>query len=76
MKMVVVTTITSTLDINDMSTSHTVDINDEDGLSEVSGDVLGTVVVSGLRATMTAVREKYPRAGQAADRADESEESK
>lgn len=59
--MIVVTTITSTVDVDTMVPDHSVDINDVDGLSEVSRDVLGAVVLGGIHATDRAVRKEFPR---------------
>lgn len=73
MRMKVVTTITSLVDINTMTPSHEVHIEDEDGLSEVSGDVLGAIVVGALRAAERAVVQAYPRVGESAERLDAAE---
>lgn len=59
MKMKVVTTITSILDVNTMETDTQVDISDEDGVSEVSKQVLGSLLIGSLRSTERAVREQF-----------------
>lgn len=61
MKMKIVTTITSLVDIDTMQPEHSVDINDEDGLSEVSAEVAYAVVIGGLRATENGIIKKFPR---------------
>lgn len=59
--MIVVTTITSVLDIDSMSTEHSVEVDDKDGLSSVSGDMLGAVLMGALGSTTRAVEKAYPR---------------
>jgi hypothetical protein len=61
MKMKVVATITSYFDVDSNTTEHSIEIEDEDGLSEVSYDILGAVVLGGLRASQKAVVKKFPR---------------
>jgi CO/xanthine dehydrogenase FAD-binding subunit len=61
MKAQVVTTITSLVDIETFETSHSVDINDQDGLSEVSREVMGALLIGALRSTETAVRRQFPQ---------------
>ncbi|HSV38714.1 MAG TPA: hypothetical protein VLI04_08140 [Nocardioidaceae bacterium] len=70
MRAKVVTTITSELDLDSMEQSHSVDIDDCDGLSEVSRDVLGALVIGALQATERTARSTFPGAGRAADRLD------
>lgn len=71
--MIVVTTITSTLDPDTMVTSHSVDIEDQDGISDVHPDVLGAVLIGAMRSTERALAEQFPGAGRSAERADERE---
>ena len=63
MRMKVVTTITSELvflDDGGFDSSHSVDIDDQDGLSEVSREVLGALITGGLKSTERAVRAELP----------------
>lgn len=71
--MRVVTTITTLWDVDEMKTEHSVEISDEDGVSEVSSDVLGTLLISALRSSRQAILDKFPRAGEAEKRHDEKE---
>lgn len=48
MKMIVKSTITSVFDVDSNTTSHTLEIEDEDGLAEVHRDMLGAVVLGGF----------------------------
>lgn len=71
--MRVVTTITTIWDVDDMTSEHSVEVTDEDGVSEVSRDVLGTLLISALRSTHQAIIEQFPRAGEAERRHDEKQ---
>lgn len=71
MKAIVVTTITSTIDLETFDTSHSVDIADEDGLSEVSPDALGALLIGALSSTTRAVRKEFPRAARIEDKQSE-----
>lgn len=59
MKMIVVTTITSTLDVESMTTAHDVEVEDQDNLSGVSTQILGSLILGGLNATENSLREKF-----------------
>lgn len=74
MRAKVVTTITTELDLDSLTSEHSVDINDCDGLSEISRDVLGAVLIGGLHATRAAVREQFPRAARADDESEDGED--
>lgn len=63
MKAIVTTTITSTFDVGTMEASHSVEIEDLDGLSEISLDVLGSVVMGALNSAKKGMAEKFPRVG-------------
>lgn len=73
MKARIVTTITTLMDLDTLTPEHSVDISDEDGLSEVSRDVLGALLIGALRATEKAVREQFPGADRSASRIDAAE---
>lgn len=75
MQAVIVTTITTHLDLDSMESRHVMEIDDQDGLSEVSSDVLGALLLGALGASRRAVREQFPRAGQAEDRTDTESET-
>lgn len=75
MKAIVVTTITSTMDLTTFESTHAVDIADEDGLSEVSTEVLGALIIGALGSTDRAIREKFPMAARRAAKM-EAEEGK
>jgi len=64
MKMIVVTTIKSTLDVDTMKTEHEVDINDQDGISQVSSDVLGAVLIGAMRSATRGIEDKFPRSAR------------
>lgn len=59
MKMQVVTTITTLLDIDTMQQEVSVDIDDQDGLSEVSGQVLGSVLIGSCRSVERGLRKQF-----------------
>lgn len=61
MKAQVVTTITTLVDFDTLETSHSVDISDDDGLSEVSGEMLGALLIGALHSTEKAVRAQFPQ---------------
>lgn len=67
MKMIVVTTITSTLDVETMEPTHSVDIEDQDGLSDVSREVLGALILGALHATERGIREQFSRVARVDD---------
>lgn len=60
MKMIVRSIITSTFDVDSGGTGHTIEIEDEDGLADVHRDMLGAVVLGGLRASEKAVLRTFP----------------
>lgn len=70
MKATIITTMTSTIDLDTMETHHNIDINDVDGLTDVSPDVVGAILVSGFRAGERELRKQYPLVDGAAERAD------
>lgn len=70
MRAKVVTTITTELNLDDMQPSHSVDIDDCDGLSDVSREIVGALVLGALQSAERGVREQFPRAGRAAERLD------
>lgn len=59
MKMKVVTTVTTLLDIDTMQQEVSVDISDEDGLSEVSKQVLGATLIGSMRSVERGLREQF-----------------
>lgn len=67
MKMVVVTTITTTVDVVDKMrvTKHEMDIDDQDGISDVSRDVLGAILLGAFDAGAKSIREQFPGAARA-----------
>lgn len=69
MRMKVVTIITSELILNEedggFSTKHSVDIDDQDGISQFSTDILGAVLLGAMRSTEAGIKESFPRAGRA-----------
>jgi hypothetical protein len=73
MRAKVITTITTELDLDTMEPTHAVDVEDCDGLSEMSVDVLGALVIGALGAADRAAREQFPRAGRAAARLDDED---
>lgn len=64
MKMIVVTTITSMLDVETMHAEHSVEVDDQDGMSAVSSDVLGAVLIGALRSTTRGIEKNFPRAAR------------
>jgi len=59
MKMKVVTTITTLLDVDTMEQEVSVSISDEDGLSEVSGQVLGATLIGSMRSVERGLRQRF-----------------
>ena len=57
--MKVVTTITTLLDVDSMQQEVSVDIDDQDGLSEVSSQVLGAVLIGSCRSVERGLREQF-----------------
>ena len=74
MKVIVVTTITSIIDLDTMDSEHRMEINDRDGLSEVSSEVLGAVLMGGLNSCKQAVAERWPRVGASDKRVTDRQE--
>ncbi len=70
LKATIITTITTTVDLETMKSSHAVDVNDADGLSEISREVVGAVLIGAMQATERTLRQQFPRAGRAAERVD------
>jgi hypothetical protein len=66
MKVTIVTTITTTLDLNTMAKKHTIDIDDQDNVSEISRDVFGALVLSGLTSAVDTAAIEFPRAAAVA----------
>lgn len=71
MKAIVITTITSTMDIETLETKHSVAIEDQDGLAEVSSDILGALLIGAMSATTRAVEKQFPRAARIRAKQDE-----
>lgn len=61
MKAVVVTTITTTLDLDTFDKEVDVEVDDQSGLSEVSEEVLYSVVLAGLNTTQNSIYDRSPR---------------
>lgn len=57
--MKVVTTVTTLLDIDTMQQEVSVDISDEDGLSEVSKQVLGATLIGSMRSVERGLRTQF-----------------
>lgn len=68
MRMKVITTITSEVNVDTFETEHSVDVNDTDGLSQVSSDVLYGLVLGGLTATRNTIFNRNPHLRAAYDR--------
>lgn len=80
MHATVTTLITTSLDLDSMEPSHHVEIEDVDGLSEVSPDLIGSLIWGALTAARNSIEENYPSVKaridkRAADGTDEDEES-
>ena len=67
MRAKIVTTITTELDLDTLEPTHAVHVDDVDGLSEISSDIVGGLLLGALGATGNAVREKYPHAAHQFD---------
>ena len=59
MRMKVVTTVTTLLDVDSMEQEVSVEIDDQDGLSEVSGQVLGATLIGSMRSVERGLREQF-----------------
>ena len=61
MKARIVTTITTLIDLEDFSKEVSVDILDEDGIAEVSMEVLFATVYRSLGSAQASIKSKFPR---------------
>lgn len=59
MKAKIVTTVTTYLDIDTLQQEVEVDISDEDGLSEVSSQVLGAALIGSMRSVERGLRKQF-----------------
>lgn len=73
--MLLVTTITTTVDVDTLKTDIQMDVDDRDGLHQVSRDVLGSVLLVTLNSATEAARESFPRAAERADRLKTAEDT-
>lgn len=57
--MKVVTTVTTLLDVETMQQEVSVSIDDQDGLADVSTQVLGAVLIGSMRSVERSLREQF-----------------
>ncbi len=74
LKATIITIVTTVVDLETMQSEHSVKIDDVDGLSEVSREIVGAVLIGAMKSTERGLREQFPQAGAAAQRSDEADD--
>ena len=60
MRVKVITTITSEVNLDSFETEHSVQIDDVDGISSISSDILYGLILGGLNSTRGAILSEQP----------------